>query len=157
MPHYASLTFLDATGEKTNTNFPHGAITAANLPGYLTAYGTFRAAVEGITRGTLHKERIVMDDTLISNSIPANPDAQREDKILVVYRDTTTNKKYTLTIGTLDRQVVQFVPGGGDAIDLTAPAAVATFVSEFQAFCHPPDAPANAVEIVQMRVVGRNI
>ena len=157
MPHYGTFTLLDETGEKSAMKFYHGAITAANLGGYLTEFGNMRTATEALTRGTMHKERIVMDDTLLNSALPGDNLAQREFKLLVVYRDVVTQKIFTMTIPTADLTQVEFVPGAGDNIRLDAPVAVADWITAFETIGRSPDNDANGVEVVQIRAVGRNI
>ena len=157
MGHHSSFTFLDETGEKSAFRFYHGALTPTSLAGFLTEFGTIKSATQAITRGTLSKEQIVLDDTQLSNDKPGDNLAQRENKLLVVYRDTTTEKLYTLTIPTVDLTKVQFQPGGGDSISLTAPQEIADWISAFETTARSPDNDTHNVAVVQMRAIGRNI
>ncbi len=155
MSHYGTFTFLDETGEKSAMKFYHGAITATTLAGYLTQFGDLKAKTQALTRGTLHKERIVMDDTLLDSALPGDNLAQREAKLLVVYRDVVTNKVYTLTIPTVDLTHVTFVPGAKDNIRLDT-TEVAEWITSFETLGRSPDNDANGVEVIQIRAVGRN-
>lgn len=156
MSHHSSWQLLDKTGEKASVKVHHGALTAVNLPGFLTDFGTMKTAIDNITMGTLSKEKIVMDDTNLSQVLPTSNFAQRENRLLVVYSGNTSNKKYTLTIPTADLGVVTFVPGGGDAIDLTT-TEIAAFKTAFEAFARTPDDDTETVTIVEMRAIGRNV
>jgi hypothetical protein len=156
MSHYSTFTLLDQTEEKGTMSFPHGALTVASLPGFLTEFGALRTAVTGLTRGTLSKEKIVLDETVLSTAVPGDNLAQRENKFLVVYRDTTSGKTYTMTIPTADLAVVEFAPGGGDVIILNDAGPVAAFVAAFEAIARSPESDTHNVEVMQMRFVGRN-
>lgn len=152
--HLSTFTFLDYSNEKSNVRIYNGAITPASLAGYLTEFGALRTALDGITLGTIHKEAWIGDDTLLSNSLPASPLAQRELKWLVTYRDTTSQNLYTITIPTAD-PTGRLVPGT-DLADLTE-AGMAAFVTAFEQTARSPEADTHNVEVMTIRLVGRNI
>jgi hypothetical protein len=157
MPHYGTFTLLDETGEKSAMKFYTGAITATSIGGFLTEFGDLRTATAAITRGTMNKERIVMDDTLLDAALPGDNLAQRENKLLVVYRDTTTNKLFTLTVPTIDLTQVEFMPGAGDNVSLSAPQAIVDWITAFETIGRSPDDDTHNVQVMQMRAIGRNV
>jgi len=110
MPHYSTFTLLDYSDEKSTVSVHNGAITAVSIAGFLTQLGALRDAIDGITLGTLQKEKWVGDDTVVTNAWPTDPAAQREAKLLVTYMDTTTEKEYTLTVPTVDFSVLISCP-----------------------------------------------
>lgn len=153
------VTLNDATNEKTTHTIYFDEITAVSLPGLLTQLGNYNTALLGITNGVLFKDRWG-EETIVSNAIPTDPSAQRENKLLVQYRGVTTEKLYTLTIGTVDFAALHFMPGAGDAVAFRdedgATAAMQAWVTAFEALASAPDDEAENVEVVGMRYVGRN-
>ena len=158
--HYVNLTLTDYSGESSPLKVFNGAVTLSSIAGYLVDLGTFRTATDNLTLGTIEKEQWVGDNTLISNVLPTDPDAQRERKGLVTYIGNTTSKLYTLTIPTIrtkaaDGTTSLLVPGT-DLFNLTAPL-VAAWVTEFQGLARTPDNDTEEVTVQSIRLVGRNI
>lgn len=155
--HFNTMTYTDKTGESTTVKIYNDAVTAVSIAGYLTQLGTLRAATDAITLGQRSRSTWVgdADDSPVDTSTLPNT-AQRENKLLVTYEDTTTHEHYQLTIGTLDLTKVEFVPGGKDAIRLDAPTEIVDWITAFEAIASPPEAPANGVNVISMRFVGRN-
>lgn len=152
--HYSTITFLDYSGEKSSVQVYNGSITALTIADYLTELGALRAAMDAITLGTLHKEKWVGDDTLLSNTLPVNTFAQRELKWLVRYRNIANNKIFTLEIPTAD-PTGRLVPGT-DLADLTNPQ-IAAFVSAFQTIARTADNDIDGTAVLDLRLVGRNL
>jgi len=153
--HYSVFQFRDFGTETSNVKIFNGAITAASLPGFLTAFGAMRAALEGITLGIASQEMWVGDITVLSAAAPANQEAQREKKWLGRYHDTVTQKKYTFEVPTADLTAVA-LQAGSDYADLAA-APMSTFKTNFDAFARCPDSDVNAVVLDSMQFVGRNL
>lgn len=157
--HRASITYGDVTEETSRVEIPIGAITAVSIAGFLTQFGAFQTATDAITLGTRRKQQWIGDDTTVTNAWPSDKAAQREAKLLVQYQDAVTEQPYTLTIPTIDFDVLNFVPGGGDAVLFSgagASAAIIAWVTAFEALGKSPDNDANAVEVIGMRFVGVN-
>ena len=146
--------FLDYSNERSTVRIKNGAVTAVSIGGFLTAVGTMRTALEGITLGTISKEKWIGDDTLISNELPANAFAQREFKWLVRYHGNTSQDKMTLTIPTAD-YTNRLIPGT-DRADLTD-AGIAAFVTAFEAFARSDRDDTETVTVDEIVVVGRNL
>jgi len=157
MPHYSTFTILDYGGEKSSFQFNHGALTVASLPGFLTGFGALRTALDAIISGTLNKEKIVLDDTLLSSAAPASPYAQREMKMLIVYRDTTSNKQYQMTVPTPDLSVLTIPPSSGDYVTLADGGVMAAFVTALETIGRSPEDDTHNIEVVSARIVGRNL
>lgn len=150
--------YRDATEEIGTLRVYADEITAASLPGFLTDMGAFVAATDAITLGVRARESWG-EETVVSNAVPSDKAAQREMKLLVQYQGVTTEKPYTLTIPTIDPDVLNFVPGGGDAVQFEgagASAAIAAWVTAFETLASAPDDEAEAVVVTGMRFVGRN-
>lgn len=153
--HYSVFQFRDFGTETSNVKIYNGAITAASLPGFLTAFGNMRAALEGITLGIASQETWVGDSTVLSAAVPASQEAQREKKWLVRYHDTVTQKKYTLEVPTADLTAVTLL-ANSDFADLAA-APLSTFKTQFDGFARCPDSDVNAVVLDSVQFVGRNL
>lgn len=154
MPHYGSFKLRDYSNETSSFKFYHGPITAGTIAGFLTQFGALRTAVEGITNGIVSSEKWTGDDTLLSNAIPTDENAQRERKWLVRFRDTVTQKKYFATVPTADP--VGRLIAGTDRANL-AETAMAAFVTAFEAIARNEDSDANAIDVLEIVLVGRNI
>lgn len=97
---------------------------------------------------------------VVINANPAKDDinqgAVRELKLLIRYIDDTTQKKMTATLPTLNLAKVVYLPLiGNDAVSLTEPAEVVSFIGDFEAYVVNPGT-GNPVTIIAMEVVGRN-
>jgi len=153
------VTLRDVTGEATTHTVFFDEITAISLPGLLTLFGNYNTALIGITNGVLAKDRWG-EETIVSNATPSDNSAQRESKLLVQYRGATTEKPYTLTIGTIDFDKLVFLPGAGDAVAFEAAngasAEIQAWVTAFEALASAPDDEAENVVVTGMRYVGRN-
>lgn len=152
--HYSVFTQLDFSGEKSATTIYNGAITPASLAGFLTEFGQMKATIDTITRGTMHREQWVGDNTLLSNTRPVDANAQRELKWKVNYIDTVTQIPYHVTLPCADPTGRMIA--GTDLADL-ANADIAAFVTRFNSFARCPDNDANAVAVQSIQLVGRNI
>lgn len=158
------FTLMDSNKEKTSISMNIGPVTAATLPGLLTATGTLRSAIEGITLGTMNGERMSVFETPLSQEPPANDLAQVETAWLVLYEDVSeyldppTNvvpnngyhKLFTLQIGTAD--IDGRLQTESEKADL-ANTEIAAFVSAFEANVQSPY--GGAVEVREIRHVGR--
>lgn len=151
--HKSNFTFLDYSNEKSVVSMYNGEITALTIAGFLTAFGGMRTVLEGITLGVVHQESWVGDQTLLSNDPPTNVFAQRELKWLVTYRGDTSNKIFNLTIPTADP--TGRLVAGTDLANL-ANTEMAAFVTAFEAFAKTPDDDSEGVEVLEIRLIGRN-
>lgn len=154
MPHYSTFTLLDYSDEKSTVTIHNGAITSVSIAGFLTNFGALRDAIDDITLGTLQKEKWVGDDEVLSNVLPTNVFAQRELKALVIYEGNTSQKKFSIEIPTFDPTGRMIA--GTDLIDLTN-TEVAAFVTAFETIARTPDSDTETVNVLEMRLVGRNV
>lgn len=142
------LSIRDNSRELSRSDFNIDPITVGNIGDILTAVGTFRAAVEGITLGILAKEALVLDETNLSALAPTNPLAQRGIKWNVQYADTTAffddpvnaipnagyQQIFTNTIGTAD---LSLLADGEEELNLGAGVG-ATFKTQFDGLVKSP-------------------
>lgn len=166
MAGYGSFTLLDHNREQSTMSFYTGNITAVSLPGTLTDFGALRTAIEGITLGVVSKESLKVFDTPLANDPPADQNAQRERKWLVVYEDSLPffdapvnaipnegyRKRFTCEIGTADI-AGRLIPNT-DRADLTN-TGIASFVTAFENIARSPY--GGTVNVLEIRAVGRNI
>ncbi len=163
MAGYGGFSFLDYDGERSNTSFYTGNITAVSLPGTLTQFGALRTAIDGIILGTIATETLKVFDTKLSNDLPTNQNAQRESKWLVVYEDNQPffdpgvdsipnegfRKVFTFEIPTADLTLL--IPNT-DKMDISAGAGAA-FVTAFEAIARSPY--GGTTNVLEIRHVGR--
>jgi hypothetical protein len=157
--HYTQWSILDYSDEKSPLKVFNGAITAVSIGGFVTDVGTIRGLIQNLVLGTVHSEQWVGDNTVISNTRPTDPDAQRERKGLVTYVGDTTGKKYTFTIPTIRTKTAggaSLIVPGTDLFNLTL-APVEPLVTALNGFMRTPDDDEESVTIQSIRLVGRNI
>lgn len=155
--HYNTISYIDKTGEVTTFKVFNDAVTAVSIASYLAQITELRARTDDICIGKQVRATWVGDAddepadlTTISNL------AQRENKLLVTYEDTTTHEHFNLSIGTIDLTKLVFTPGGKDAVSLTSSAEIIAWITAFEAVASPPNNPANNVNVIALRFVGRN-
>lgn len=166
MAGFGAFTMLDHNGEKSTTSFYTGNITAVSLPDTLTEFGQLRVAVEGITLGTVAQESLKVFDTKLSNTRPADQNAQRERKWLVVYEDNLPffddpvnaipnegyRKVFTFEIATAD--IANRLVTNTDEADLTN-AGIAAFKTAFEQIARSPY--GGTTTVIKLVAVGRNL
>lgn len=152
MDHYAGVTILDYSEEKSSTRFGIGAITAVSIAGFLTQFGAWKTALGNIILGTIAKDIWVGDNTTLSNTPPADSAAQVELKWLVTYEADTTKKKFHQELPTPDTS--KLIPGT-DQADLTD-TDIAAYVTAFETVAKSPDDDTESVTVLGIDLVGRN-
>lgn len=153
MAHLAQFTLLDYSNERSSTTVNVGAITAVSIIGFLTDFGALRTAIEGITLGVVAQEAWVGDRTVLSNTPPTDPEAQREKKWLVRYVGDTSGKVYQLEIPTAELAGGHLLPMS-DFADLTE-TDMAAFVTAFEDIARTPDDDTETVTVQSIQYVGR--
>lgn len=150
----AGFTMLDYSNEKSSFEVFVGDITAVSIAGFLTDFGALRDAIEDITLGVVNKEQWIGDRTLLSNTPPADPLAQRENKWRVTYTGDTSGKLYSLEIATAELAGGHLL-ANSDFADLTETDMMA-FVDAFETIARTPDDDTETVTVVSIQFVGRN-
>jgi len=151
--HQGSFSFLDASEERSTMTFQVGPITDLTLPGFLTQFGSFRAATEAISGGALVQDSWTGDVTKYDNDAPADISFQRERKFVFFFQGTTTFSKYRIEVPVADFSTDRLLPGT-DIVDLTQ-TEIAAWVTAFEALCKTED--GEDVEVLSGKGVGRNI
>jgi hypothetical protein len=144
-------TMRDYDGEATVFSVNSALLNAGNIASEIAANTALGVAIAGITRGTV--TRITYGNEIDSPGVNSDPLAQRENKWLIRYHDTTTGKNHKVELGTADLMALDpnnrgyAYIGDGDVVD--------AFVSAFEAFVLAPET-NNAVAIDSIQFVGRN-
>lgn len=161
------FTLRDYSGESATMGFNTGVITAGNLAGVLTQFGALRTAIAAISLCEVAKEGLSVFRTNLSYTNPTDPNAQRERKWLVEYRDATeyfdapTNsipnegfgKPFNVEIPGADLDLTDVLLPGTDIVDLTQ-TQIAAFVTAFEALVKSPH--GGAVEVFRITHIGKN-
>ena len=148
----ATIQFLDYSGEQSSVTFnmenPSGAAYDwAQLAADLDAVADAIEAVSLCPRG---KDSLFIDVAAGSVSYPADENAQREAGLRIFYHDTTTNKKYHVTIPGPDKSLMAVQ--ATDVVDWSG-TEMAALETAFEANVLSPD--GNAVQIDKGVLVGR--
>ncbi len=151
MSQKVTFTMTDFNDEKSSVQFVHGDMTAASFDADHTLISNLSTALNAITLCTQYKKTIVSDELLTGIAAPADPYAQREHKWLVRYKDTSTQKTYSLEVPGAD---LSLLLTGDDKMD-PAGAEYLAFETAFEAYHRSPA--GNPVSLLEIVHVGRNI
>lgn len=143
---FVSASYADASNELSNVSFYVDGASAD------TASAAITAAMDNVSSGIRRKTDIVLP-YVFSNAVPTSAYANRETKMLVSYEDTTTFKRYTLTIPMPNLGTVLRLPNT-DLFDMSD-EPLAAFITAFEANALSQD--GNAVNVLSCKLVGRNI
>jgi len=143
-----------ANAELSGVAVPSYQIDAANLATWLTGWGDLKTALGAITLGVQAHERVTIYDTVLDPSVPTNPFAQRELKLLVRYQGDTTGRKRSFEVPCPDLAALTLT--GKDNVLLADGGVMAAFVTAWEAVARMPDDDSETVSITGAEVVGRN-
>lgn len=148
---FYSRKLKDYDGETSNVGIHVADLNAGNIAAQITAQADFGTALNGISLGSL--QTIRYGNQVDSNQpAPTDPWAQRELKWRVDYRDTVSGTPYHFTVPCADATLLSTIDKG--KMDLASAAGIA-FETAFEAYALSPE--GNAVELLQVVMVGRNI
>jgi hypothetical protein len=151
---YAVYTQVDYSKEKSSTTIHTADITAATFDAYNTESDQMRNAIDGITIGTMAEETIVSEKNDISAVYPTNVNAHRERKWKVNYVGQVRAKKYFVTLPCAD-PTARLQTNSDFA--LLSQTEIAAFITRFESFAKCPDDQSEAVTVVSIQLVGRNL
>jgi len=151
MPSRTNFRITDYSAESSNFRVAGVDVSSANYDAQQTQVIALSNAVEGIIIGQLAERAFTSSVAQPDTVAPTDPFAQRELKWLVTYTDDTTGDLQQVEIATPD---LALLVAGSDLMNVAAGAG-ATFVTAFEAFVRSAD--GNAVSVVSIRLVGRNI
>jgi len=161
MPSQLTLSYIDFSGEVSSMSGFIPTVTDTNFAATATLINNLVAAIDEIVLGNLNK-RVTSIVTLGSALLPTDAEAQREEKWVIHYRDTTANlaagvtnplfgKQYHTSLGTA--MLTGHMAGNTDDAALTGDFA--TFVTAFEALARSPS--GGAADITKIVFRGRNI
>lgn len=144
-------TIEDASGERSSFRVAGVTISSANYDAQQVLVQALSDALEDMILGALRKREFVSSVTIPNSGVVDNNFAQRENKWLVTYTDTTTAKKQQAEIACPD---LDLLVAGSDLMDIGGTEGVA-FVTAFEAVVKSEN--GNAVTVDSIRYVGRNL
>jgi len=151
-----SIQYRDYSGEVKSIRLYAGEITAVSLPGFLTAFGTLKTALDAVTLGVRSSESWG-EETTVSNARAATKDAQIETELLVRVMGATSEAPWSFRIPTVDYTAFNYAdPPAGDQVILTgagASAATTALIDALEALVKMPDDETEAITVVGMNVV----
>lgn len=113
-----------------------------------------RTALNGVTRGVITNETGTAVINKVTNVGPTDPNAQREQKLLVVYEDDVTKSLYSVEIPALDYDAVT-LKENSDEVVLADGGVMAALVTAMET--HAVSKDGNAINVIRAVAVGRNI
>lgn len=153
-----SIVYADNTVKKSGLpettifRVPITTLTPSNVAATATLAGNLSTALAGITLGNVLKNELVYDRAEVGTGPAASSLAQRENKFLLRYHDTTTNQKFQVSVGTAD--LTQLM-ANSEFVDLTAGPGLAVKTA-FEAVVVSPDDASHSVVLDSIQFVGRN-
>jgi len=160
-----TLTFIDYSKETSTVGLGLATPGDNDYTDAIAAVTAIRTAMEGVSRGNVKQEQISRINPVMANVV-TDPEAQREDKWLITYRDSLqwldapTNtipnpgygKYFNIEVPCADRESVIMTPGS-DIVDFTQ-APMSTLVTALQSYGRSPY--GGSISIQQVEFVGRN-
>lgn len=150
--HQIGATYMDYSEEKSGFDVDIYALTAANLPNFLTQMDTFLDAVQTLSLGALQKTHWTGDITTYSGAPPTDLNAHRERKWRVNYEDTVNLSKFHFEIP-VALVTGQLIPNTDKANMATAQWVA--LIAAAEALMRSPD--GNVINILGATLVGRNL
>jgi len=142
----------DYNGEVARTRIHVTVLSAGNFAAQAALRAAYESAYAAIINGVVaHKQ--YGNAELVSAASSADATAERENKWLVQFHDTTTQKKYRIEIPTPDNALKD--PNDRAHAEIGDAGVVDAFVDGFEAYAIS-DA-GNAVLVDEITFVGRNL
>jgi hypothetical protein len=155
MSHYGIMTVRDYSKELSRFKVNYDAITVVNLADLLSDWGDLKTATDAIILGVIANEQLVLDNTIISASVPASAFAQRELKLEITYVGDTSGKIFQLEVPTPD--LANLTLNNTDEVVLADGGIMAAWVTAFEVIARSPDSDTETVTVTKALVKGRNI
>lgn len=152
MADYYSITLRDESLETSNMRLRIVPIIEAEFDDRVTEVAALKAAIDGLTLGTVAKEQIEVG-VLASSTAPSDVNAQRERKWLCYYSDDVTSEEFQFEMPTADLANGHKIAFQDNA-NLTD-AEWTAFITAFEAVVLSPR--GNAVTFRRAVHVGRGI
>jgi len=147
----AGETYVDygTPGEKSSYSFTIADLSAANFAATAGALTTLFTNIAALLIGSPVSRRTIAVSQEVAASPVTDPLAQRENKWLVRYHDTSA-RKFTLELPTAD---LSLLDTNSEFLDMTGTEAAA-FKTAFEAIAKSP-ADQSAVTVDSIQFVGR--
>ena len=169
MPTRAFVTVEDFSKEQSTTQFWVQDIGVGNYASVVQDIDEVKDAIITMIDGEVRVAGYTKTFPESSAAV-ADPNAQRESKWLISYRDTTQFldalntvanagylKLFSAEVGTADKDLLTLA--GSDELDLTDGGVVEAFVTEWEANVRSPynhTANAPSIQVEKITIVGRN-
>jgi len=155
---YASWTYNDNTVRDNGS--PESSIievaivplTAANVVATSTLVSDLTAAIEAVSLGNLAKTNLTFERSFISSAPAALQAAQRENKLLLRYHGSVSNRKMRVSIPCFD---LTLLPNHDEFLDLTGTEGAA-LKTAFEAVVRNDQDESETVILDSAQFVGRN-
>lgn len=157
-PSY-TLSLRDWEGSIGTMEVNTGLVTALTLPALLTQIGALRTATDALVRGVIANEQQTVFNTILSQALPTDQDAQRGNKWLVSYHDNTQFfdapvnaipndaylRKFRVMIPTADNSLLA---DNENDLDIAAGAGLA-FKTAFEAIAKSPAGGSVVIDFIR--------
>ena len=153
MPGKMVVRYIDNSGERSIFSVYTAENTAGNIVAQKAAEDALINAIGALSIGNLDSIHRYSDYTELLASPPASQLAQRENKYMCQYHDTTTGKKFRAEFPCAD---LLELPSGEEELDLLAGNG-ATLKSAFEALVVSPDDETHTVVLDRVVYVARNL
>jgi len=127
-------------------------LTAGNVVATAGLVDALTTAIEAVSLGNLGKTNLVFERDPISSAPAALQAAQRENKLLLRYHGSTSNRKMRVSIPCFD---LTLLPNHSEFLDLTADEGL-DLKTAFEAVVRNDQDGAEAVILDSAQFVGRN-
>lgn len=150
---FVERSYRDWSGEVSGFGITTYALTDANFANHVAHQAALDAAVAALTNGQLARSSFGTRDLVSSDNGPFG--SKRENKILVTYKGVTSEKIFRIEVP-CEALVEANYLAGSDELD-PANAEVTAFVDAFEDIARSPDNGTEAVTVLSLRFVGRNL
>lgn len=150
---FIQRSYRDWSGEVSKFDLTTYPLTGANFAAHQGHQAALDAAIAALTSGELANTGFGVRELVSADNGPFG--ANRENKILVTYKGAVSEKIFRSEIPCPSLIVDHFIPNS-DELAMTN-GDVAAFVTAFEDLVTSPDNGTEAVVILSMRHVGRNI
>lgn len=151
MPAKLNMKYRDFSDETSTVGYRGVTMTAANFDAQVALQDALIAATDAVVLGELASYTRVANEVAGSPDLPSNQYAQRELKWLVTYADVVTTQRYTLELPCSN---LTLLLGNTDLMDISAGAGL-SYVGALEGYQKSTN--GNAISVVEVRVVGRNL
>jgi len=149
---FVSISYLDHSNELRAVGLPVGELTAVSLPGFLTQFGALQTAMDNVTLGVRARQSWG-ENSVVSNTPPANANAQVESEILVRCRGATAEAPYSFRIPTIDYAAFNWVEDSAVLSGAGATAATTALIDAIEALVKMPADDTEGVVVYAIEVV----